>query len=56
MIGKKLLKAIDKRFAEWITSCGYNSFEEADEHTQLVCNGIMIAIDFILDVEVETSD
>lgn len=54
-IGKKDLvsrqdvtDALDRRFAEHIKQFDYDSYEKADEKTQLVCDGIIDAIDVVL--------
>lgn len=41
--------ALDKVFADRIKSAGFDSYETADRDTQLVCDGIMKAIDVVLD-------
>ena len=40
--------ALDRRFAEHIKQFDYDSYENADEKTQLVCDGIIDAIDVVL--------
>lgn len=40
--------ALDKAFADRIKMFDYDSYEKADEKTQLVCDGIMRAIDVVL--------
>lgn len=40
--------ALDKAFADRINRFGYESYEKADEKTQLVCDGIIDAIDVVL--------
>lgn len=42
--------ALDKVFADRIKSAGFDSYETADRDTQLVCDGIMKAIDVVLDM------
>lgn len=41
--------ALDKVFADRIKSAGFDSYETADRDTQLVCDGIIKAIDVVLD-------
>jgi len=41
--------ALDIVFADRIKSAGFDSYETADRDTQLVCDGIMKAIDVVLD-------
>ena len=43
-----LCDALDKTFADRIKMFDYDSYEKADEKTQLVCDGIMRAIDVVL--------
>lgn len=47
------IKEIENKFAEVLTSHGYDSFEKADIFYQWYCNGLMDAIGILLDMEAE---
>lgn len=47
------IKEIENKFAEVLTSHGYDSFEKADIFYQWYCNGLMDAIGILLDMEEE---
>lgn len=45
------IKEIENKFAEVLTSHGYDSFEKADIFYQWYCNGLMDAIGILLDMD-----
>lgn len=47
------IKEIENKFAEVLTSHGYDSFEKADIFYKWYCNGLMDAIGILLDMEAE---
>ena len=48
---KTLEDSFNKRFAQFVTGRGYDSYEAADRDTKLVCDGFSDAIDVYLDVK-----